>query len=224
MQSNFTTLVATLATCALTTACTPSADVARADSADTWRPLFDGRTLDGWSHPFDWGEAWVEEGEIRLRGDRKFFLVTEETFRDFVLDVEVLLPDLDSNSGIQFRSHVERNRVFGYQAEVDPTARRWSGGLYDEARRGWLNPAAEDTAAATAFRTGPGLAFEPTEWNRFRIEAIGDSLKIWVNDRLTTAHRDTMDQEGHVGLQHHGEAGKVYRFRNVRIREVGGGG
>ena len=183
-----------------------------------WRSLFDGTSLDGWSNPYDWGEAWVEEGEIRLRGDRKFFLVTEETFDDFVLEVEVLLPDTMSNSGIQFRSNVEPNRVYGYQAEVDPTGRRWSGGLYDEGRRGWLHPVQGDPASEAGFRDGPGRAFDPDGWNRYRVEARGDSLRIWVNDTLTTAYEDATDRAGVIAIQHHGEAGKVYRFRNLRVR------
>ena len=122
-----------------------------------------------------------------------------------------------------FRAHVEPNKVYGYQAEVDPKDRRWSGGLYDEGRRGWLHPVKGDSASETAFRTGPGQAFRPGQWNRYRIEAVGDSIKIYVNDTLTTAYRDSMDREGHIGIQHHGEAGKVYRYRNLRIRERSGG-
>lgn len=185
-----------------------------------WRSLFDGSTLNGWTNPYDWGTATVEDGEIRLVGDRKFFLVTEEEFEDFVFEGEVLLPDTMSNAGFMFRANVEENRVYGYQAEVDPKGRRWSGGLYDEGRRGWLVPAAGDAAAGAAFREGPGSAFRPTDWNRYRIEAVGDSLKVWVNDVLTVAYRDTADASGPVGVQHHGEDGKVYRYRNLRIREL----
>lgn len=183
-----------------------------------WRGLFDGKTLNGWRNPYDWGEAWVENGEIRMRANKKMFLVTDATFRDFTLEAEVMLPDSASNSGIMFRCHVEKNRVYGYQAEADPTRRKWSGGLYDEGRRKWLHPVDGDSASGRAFRATMGDAFIPGAWNRYRIEALGDSLKIFLNDRLTTAHRDTVDREGHIGLQHHGEAGKVYRFRNIRIR------
>lgn len=186
--------------------------------AGEWRSLFDGRTLAGWHNPYDWGEAWAEGGELRLRGAKKFFLVANERFRDFVLEAEVMLPDAASNSGIQFRSHVEKNRVYGYQAEVDPSPRQWSGGLYDEGRREWLTPVRGDTASERAFRARAGSAFKPAGWNRYRIEARGDSLKIFVNGRLTTAYRDTLDRDGYVAVQHHGEAGKVYRFRNIRVR------
>lgn len=197
-----------------------STGVSPAAGTGEWQNLVDGSTLAGWSNPYDWGEAWVENGEIRLRADKKFFLVTGSTFRDFVFEGEVMVPDTASNAGFMFRANVEPNKVYGYQAEVDPKSRRWSGGLYDEGRRGWLNPPAGDTVAGRIFREGPGRAFVPGRWNRYRIEAVGDSLKIYVNDTLTTGYRDSEDREGYIGIQHHGEAGKVYRYRNLRIRPV----
>ena len=209
-------------TAATLTACAGGSSADQAASADDaeWRPLFDGETLDGWYNPYEWGEASVQDGEIHLVADRKFFLMTEEEFGDFVFEGEVLLPDTMSNAGFMFRANVEPNRVFGYQAEVDPTGRRWAGGLYDEGRRAWLVPAARDSAAAGEFREGPGSAFQPTEWNHYRIEARGDSLKIWVNEQLTVATEDSEDAAGPIGLQHHGEEGKLYRYRNLRIRDL----
>jgi hypothetical protein len=222
MNRTITIAAALLAAALTTAACADgSADGAPAEASE-WQTLFDGETLAGWSNPYEWGEAWVEDGEIRLLADRKFFLVTDKRFADFEFEGELLLPDTISNSGVMFRAQVEPNRVYGYQAEADPKARRWSGGLYDEDRRGWLHPVRGDEASETAFREGPGQAFNPTDWNHYRIEARGDSLKIWINGTLTTAYQDATDREGVIGLQHHGEAGKVYRFRNLRIRELAG--
>ena len=192
----------------------------QSDPASEWTSLFDGKTLEGWTNPYDWGEARVENGEIRLVGNDKFFLVTDTTYRDFVFEGSVRLPDRESNSGFMFRANVDTNRVYGYQAEVDPSDRAWSGGLYDEGRRGWLHPTEDEEAAGEAFRNGHGDAFKPTGWNEYRIRAEGDSLKIWVNGEKTTAYRDTMDASGVIGLQHHGEDGKVYRFRNLRVRRL----
>lgn len=182
--------------------------------------LFDGETLEGWHNPYEWGEVWVEDGEVRLRADQKFFLVTDRQYGDFELQAEVMLPDAESNSGIMFRAHVEPNNVYGYQAEVDPTERAWSGGLYDEGRRGWLHPVREDEASVQAFRSNAGDAYRPDAWNAYQIRAVGDSLFINLNGVQTTAIRDTVDERGHIGIQHHGEEGKVYRFRNLRIREL----
>jgi len=194
-----------------------------APSGEAWTPLFDGESLSGWRNPYDWGTARVTGGVIELRADEKFFLVTEESYDDFVFEGEVQVPDRESNSGFMFRAQVDTNRVYGYQAEVDPSERAWSGGLYDEGRRGWLNPPEEDSAAGATFRQKRGGAFNPTGWNEYRIRAVGDSLRIWVNGQMATAYRDTVDSAGVIGIQHHGEDGKVYRFRNLRIREIESG-
>lgn len=204
---------------ALTLAACASPRDPAAPASEGWRPLFDGATLAGWSNPYGWGEAWVEDGEIRLRADEKFFLVTDSTYRDFVFEGEILMPEGEANSGFMFRAHAEPDRVYGYQAEVDPSDRAWSGGLYDEGRRGWLHPDREDSASVAAFTAG-GTPYRHGAWNRYRIHAEGDSLKIYVNDVLTTAYRDAEDREGVLGLQHHGEEGQVYRFRNLRVRTL----
>jgi len=105
-----------------------------------WEVLFDGETTKGFRNPYDWGEVSVANGEIHLRADKKFFLVTEKQYGDFHFTAEVKLPEGPANSGFMFRCHVQPNKVWGYQAEVDGSERRWSGGLYDEGRRKWIWP------------------------------------------------------------------------------------
>ncbi|HPC95005.1 MAG TPA: DUF1080 domain-containing protein [Sedimentisphaerales bacterium] len=194
--------------------------VAASPNRSGWTPLFDGRTLDGWNNPYDWGKAWVEDDQILLQADKKFFLVTDKRYRDFVLEAEVKVPESHSNSGFMFRCHREHNRVYGYQAEVDPSDRQWSGGLYDEGRRGWLHPRNEDGDSAKAFVQNTRGAFQRDDWNRYRIHCVGPSIRIYVNGVLTTDYIDTADRDGHIAIQHHGEAGMIYRFRNLRIREL----
>lgn len=185
-----------------------------------WKPLFDGQTLAGWKNPYDWGKAWVEDGEIQLQADKKFFLTTERPYRDFIFEAEVKMPEGDSNSGFMFRCHVAKNNVLGYQAEVDPSERQWSGGLYDEGRRLWLVPLQNDANSAKAFVERTRGAFDRNGWNRYRIHCVGSSIRIYLNGVLTTDTMDTVDREGYLAIQHHGEKGKIYRFRNLRIREL----
>jgi len=186
-----------------------------------WNELFNGSNLEGWTNPYDHGEAKVVDGEIHLVADEKFFLTTEKTFSDFIFEAEVKLPEGKSNSGFMFRCHVKPNKVWGYQAEVDPTERAWSGGLYDEGRRKWLHPQKpNDSASGNEFRAKTKGALKRYDWNKYRIHAEGDRLRIWVNDVLCTDYRDDMDAEGYIALQHHGEDGQVYKFRNIRIQEL----
>jgi len=214
--------------------------LAQADAPkDGFTPLFDGKTLEGWKNPYEWGTAEVIDGEIHLTGDKKFFLVTEKTYGDFIFEGDVLLPEGKANSGFMFRAHVEPNKVFGYQAEVDgDPVRKWAGGLYDESRRMWfisprnLKPkkdaSAEEIAAndaankesIAAFRERAGDAFKRNDWNTYRITCKGSKLKIEVNGVVTTDVEDSTDASGVIGIQHHGEKGATYKFRNLRIKEL----
>ncbi len=108
-----------------------------------YTPLFNGQDLSGWRNPYSHGEAKVVDGEIHLLANKKFFMLTKKRYADFHLSVEIHLPEGEANSGVMFRCQVDENaaqKVFGYQAECDGSDRRWSGGLYDEARRGWIWP------------------------------------------------------------------------------------
>lgn len=191
------------------------------DKEKGWIELFDGTTLNGWTNPYDHGEARVVDGAIHLVANDKFFLVTEKTYSDFIFEGEVKLPEGKSNSGFMFRCHVKPNRVWGYQAEVDASNRAWSGGLYDEGRRGWLHPLKpNDSLSGDTFREKTKDSFKRYDWNKYRIKAEGNRLQIWVNGVLCTDYIDDMDAEGYIGIQHHGEDGQVYRFRNIRIKEL----
>ncbi|MBI1312935.1 DUF1080 domain-containing protein [bacterium] len=215
-------------TALLTVAETAAAD----DSKGEWTPLFNGRDLTGWHNPYDWGKAEVVDGEIHLTADKKFFLCTDGKFANFVLEGDVHLPEGPANSGFMFRCHVEKNRVYGYQAEVDGSERRWSGGLYDEGRRAWLWPsqsgrtkeeaALKHEAESQAYFKKPEVrdALKRNDWNTYRVTCQGNHLKIEVNGITTTEYTDDTDASGYIAIQHHGEKGQTYRFRNLKIREL----
>ena len=185
-------------------------------------PLFDGKTLAGWKNPYTWGEAKVVDGVIELSADKKFFLVTEKTYGDFVFEGDVLLPEGKANSGFMFRAHAEPNKVYGYQAEVDgDAARKWSGGLYDEGRRMWFaSPVKGNAESEAAFRKRAGDAFKRNDWNTYKITCKGNKITIAVNGVVTTDVEDDKDAKGVIGIQHHGEKGAVYKFRNLKITEL----
>lgn len=194
--------------------------------------LFNEKDLSGWKNPYEWGKAEVVDGEIHLTADKKFFLVTEKQYGDFVFEGKVHLPEGKANSGFMFRCHVEPNKVFGYQAEVDGSDRRWSGGLYDEGRNGWIWPsqkgrgkleavlAHEEESQAHFKKPEVRDALKRNGWNTYRITCKGNSIKIEVNGVVTTEYTDDTDAKGHIGIQHHGEKGQTYRFRDLKIREL----
>ena len=186
-----------------------------------WIDLFNGEDLTGWKQLN--GEAKYEVIDGMITGTTvvntpNSFLVTEETYSDFILEVEMLLVD-DFNSGIQFRSESRpdfmNGRVHGYQCEVDPSERAWSAGIYDEARRGWLYPLDLNPNAKTAFKMN--------EWNHYRIECIGPDIKTYLNGVAVAHLIDDMTSEGFIGLQVHSirdeaMAGRQIKWRNIRIK------
>jgi hypothetical protein len=199
-----------------------------------YSPLFNGKDLTGWRNPHPFGEAKVVDGEIHLLADKKFFLVTEKAYTNFRLSVEIHLPEGKANSGVMFRCHVDEDaqkKVFGYQAECDGSDRKWSGGLYDESRRGWIWPSTkgrseeqflEHSEESKAFFANPTVAnaLNRNGWNRFVVTCIDEVITIEVNGIQTVRFRDTTDASGFIGIQHHGEKGQTYRFRNLFIREL----
>jgi hypothetical protein len=184
--------------------------------------IFDGKSTAGWRNPYTWGKIEVIDGEIHLTGEKKFFLVTEKTYTDFVFEGEVKLPEGKANSGFMFRAHVEPNKVWGYQAEVDgDEKRKWAGGLYDEGKRQWfISPIKGDKESEEAFRKRAGDAFKRNDWNTYRITCQGKKLKIEVNGVTTTECEDDRDASGVIGIQHHGEKGATYKFRNLKLKEL----
>jgi hypothetical protein len=71
-----------------------------------------------------------------------------------------------------------------------------------------------------AFRARAGEALKRNEWNTYRITCQGKRIKIEVNGVVTTDVEDDMDATGVIAIQHHGEKGQTYKFRNLRIKEL----
>lgn len=187
-----------------------------------WVDLFNGKDLTGWENPYSWGEAKVKNGNIELVGNKKFFLSTKKQYSDFEFMAEVKLPVGKANSGFLFRSQRKPNgQMFGYQAEVDGAERRWSGGLYDEGRRKWLQPIKPEDHPQNikTWTEEKRNALKRNDWNRYRIKCVGEKIQVWVNGVNTLDITDDLDSSGYFGLQHHGENGQVYRFRNIKIKE-----
>jgi hypothetical protein len=191
-----------------------------APAADAWAALFDGRSTAGWIQRGGKAAYTVEDGALVGRtvlGERNSFLCPPKEYADFVLEFEVWV-DPKLNSGVQVRSESRPDYrsgvVHGYQIEIDPSERAWSGGIYDEQRRGWLSSPTGDPAARKAFKVG--------EWNRYRVEANGDRLRTWVNDVPVADLTDGMTRSGFIGFQVHQaeEAGLVVKWRNIRIQEL----
>ena len=189
---------------------------------DGWVDLFNGKDLTGWKQLNGEAKYEVVNGVIvgtTVMNTPNSFICTEKSYSDFIFEVDLLV-EPNMNSGIQFRSESKADfnngRVHGYQCEVDPSDRAWSGGIYDEARRGWLYTLELNPEAKSALKMG--------EWNRYRIECIGSSIKTWLNGIACSHVIDDMTPTGFIALQVHGigtakeKEGQQIKWKNVRIK------
>src|SRR5688572_3809873 len=208
-------------------------------------PLF-GKDLSGWVKRGGNATYAIEGNEIvgtSVLNSPNTFLCTERTYGDFILEYDFKV-DPRLNSGVQIRSEcfdqatkVEWNgksidipagRVHGYQIEIDPEASRdrwWTGGIYDEGRRGWLYPGISG-GGEKAFTDRGRKLFKQGAWNHVRVEAVGDSIHTWLNGKPCAAIRDDMTLRGFIALQVHTigndvqKNGTQVRWRNLKITDL----
>lgn len=211
-----------------------AAEPAAKPDADGFVPLFNGQNLAGFVQVGGKAKYRVEDGQVVgqcVANTPNSFLCTERHYTNFILEVEFKV-DPKLNSGIQIRSHsfdqakeyewqgktikVAAGRVHGYQVEIDPSTRGWSGGIYDEGRRGWLNNLKDRPEAGKAFKQG--------DWNKFRVECRGDSIKTWINSVPAADLKDGYTPAGFIALQVHSVGAKdnpmEVRWRNIRLKEL----
>lgn len=192
------------------------------DTPPLFRPIFDGKTLDGWVRRGGKAEYRVEDGCIvgqTRPNSPNTFLCTERDFADFELDLEFKIDD-KLNSGVQIRSHASpdyRNGVVhGYQVEIDPSNRAYTCGIYEEQGRGWLDSLDDRKAAREAYRNG--------QWNRMRVIAEGNHIRTWINGVPAADLIDDGASSGFIGLQVHGVGNRAdpleVRWRNIMLREL----
>jgi len=210
--------------------------------------LFNGKDLAGWVKRGGKATYHVESGEIvgtSTLNTPNTFLCTARNYSDFILEYDFKV-DPKLNSGVQFRSlwfdhsteskwngksiKVPANRVHGYQCEIDPDVARgrmWSAGIYDEGRRGWLFPAGgEQSEEAKKFSEQGRKIFKPGDWNHVRIEAVGNSIKTWLNGTPCADIQDDLTSSGFIALQVHAidqdksKDGTQVRWRNLKLQEV----
>jgi hypothetical protein len=185
-----------------------------------WIPLFNGKDLTGWEQKN--GKATYEAKDGCIVGTSapnspNSFLCTTKDYGDFELEFEVKV-DAALNSGVQIRSQsmptYQSGRVHGYQVEI--AVGGFSGGIYDEARRGKFLNAEQPTDEIKKL-------LKDNEWAKYRVICKGDQIQVWVNGVKVTDLKDDMTKSGFIGLQVHGVGARTdplrASWRNIRLRE-----
>lgn len=173
---------------------------------DKYTPIFDGKTLKGWTQRNGTATYRVENGAIvgkTKEGSPNSFLCTDKLYGNFDLKFEVKV-DNGLNSGVQIRSQTKdgpKGRVNGPQVEIEMSGKNGaeSGYIYGEAAGGWMTP---------ADKRKPHKHFKDGEWNAYRVVAKDAHIQVWINGVQIS---DLVDKEklkshpkGFIGLQVHG--------------------
>lgn len=185
-----------------------------------WEYLSDTENLNDWTIKGGHATYTIADGVIKgttVKNSPNTFLTTNKNYADFILELDYKV-DSTINSGIQIRSnsypYYRNGVVHGYQVEIDPSDRAWSAGIYDEQQRGWLCPLTDNSEAQKAFKQN--------EWNHYRIEVIGDTIKTWINDVPAAYLIDEKTASGFIGLQVHSigeneKEGATVSWKNIKI-------
>lgn len=186
-----------------------------------WIVLFNGKNLEGWEQKNGFARYDVKDGCIvgsSYPDSPNSFLCTKQSYSDFELEFEVNV-DAELNSGVQIRSlslpDYQNGRVHGYQVEI--AVGGFSGGIYDEARRGKFLNAEQPTAEIRAL-------VKANQWARYRVVCQGDRIQTWVNGVKVTDITDNVTKTGFIGLQVHGVGKRAdtlhVMWRNIRLRTL----
>ena len=188
-----------------------------------FKPLFNGKNLDGWKLVRGQGPGYVVEGDrIVCPSDGGGNLFTEKEYANFVLRLEFKLSP-GGNNGIGLRAPLEGDAAYqGMEIQVldDPAPQ------YKD-----IKPAQHSGSIYLVFAAKQGLLKPTGEWNSYEITANGRHVSIKLNQTMIVdADLDTMkDPEilkahpglarktGHIGFLGHRSH---VEFRNVRIKEL----
>jgi hypothetical protein len=184
------------------------------------KPLFNGKTLEGWEGDpkhFRVENGMIVGGTLSERMARNVFIATTKSFQNFDLRLKIKIEGTDGfiNSGIQIRSVRVPNstEMYGYQVDAGD---KWWGKLYDESRRRKVIGEAANLEAVAA-------AVKKDDWNEMRIRAEGARIRSWVNGVPAldyTEKEPNMPQDGSIGLQVHGGGTVKVSFKDITIEEL----
>ena len=199
-------------------------------------PIFDGKTLNGWTQLNGTATYRVNKGAIigkTKEGSPNSFLCSDKLYGDFELKFQVKLISNELNSGVQIRSQCKEltdkekargdkhGRVNGPQVEIEATKEKGaeSGYVYGEALGGWMTPKSDLI---------PHKHFKNGEWNQYRIVAKGPRIQTWVNgtivSNLTDREKHKSHPKGFIGLQVHsikkGSGPYMVAWKNIKIKEL----
>lgn len=188
-----------------------------------FRPLFDEKSLAGWSVVAEGDKTvegeWTWKDGVLSAKPASSWLRSDKEFGDYVLELEFRVP-VNGNSGVFLRVPELKEKEYPWTHGMEIQILDDHGSAYEGKLKDWQFTGSIYGVAPAKDSTFKG----PGEWNAYRITCQGDDVKIELNGKVVS--RADMSQEeslksrprkGRIGLQNHGTG---VEFRKVRIREL----
>ena len=200
--------------------------------------LFNGRDLSGWQvdvpapdsnvrvrNPFV-----VRNGMLVSLGEPRGHLVTDSSYSDYRLEIEYRFAATPGNAGVLVHASTPRALYGMFPRSIEVQIESGNAGdfwciLEDirvpdmESRRG--PPADWGTTEGKARRilNLTDNSEKPVgEWNTMAIEAVGRSIRVWVNGDLVNDGSDATADHGRIALQ---SEGSEVEFRKILLAQIG---
>ena len=192
-----------------------------ARSPGDYVPLFDGKSLAGWS-------GWGSQGPLSRQEMRGIWSVRDGDLIGSVTQSHLFSPRGDyanfrvrarvkvnegGNSGLYFRAAKGPGFPPGYEAQINATHR-------DPNKTGSLYKRGEGAVRAIARSPVPS-----NTWFVLEAEAVGDHIRVWVEGKLTADWRDPQRSyaRGHFAIQIH-DPQTVVQVRKLEVMELDASG
>ena len=191
------------ASAALLAAALVLSSCSRTGGAAGLQPMFDGKTLAGWT-PQGTAQWRVENGVIVCDKGGDGWLSTDATYTDFELSLEYR-NIAKGNSGIFLRCPRKGSPYpapdLGYELQINNEEPKWATGSIEDyiQRLMPINP-------------------EPNVWHKVEVTAQGDHFVVKFDGQKVLDGHNAKWRSGYIGLQYHVDS-KI-EFRNVMIKAL----
>ena len=202
-----------------------SLNFSRAEDADGWVNLFNGKDLSNWMNVNCAPETWrVDEGVIKCTGKPTGALRTPRIYENFVLEAEWRHMTSGGNAGIFiWASPIAAKGVPFLRAIEVQVLDTGYGNTESYTTHGDVFPIHGSTM--DPFGKHHGMRSFPSEqrskpspeWNHYRIEGNNGVLRLSVNGKEVSGGEKCNWRKGYIGLE---SEGAPTEWRMVRIKEL----
>jgi 3-keto-disaccharide hydrolase len=196
-----------------------------AQPAAAWKPLFDGKSLDGWEHVGP-GRFVIEDGKLRTEGGMGLLYYSREKLGDCTIKVVYKLGTPRSNSGLYIRI-------------ADKPADPWYAVHHGfEVQIADGGKPARGTGSIYTFADAKAQPAKPLDWNTLEVTLKGNKISTVINGKAVAEFdaselkpqaedktgegdpaRGPRPEVGYIGLQNHDKDSTVF-FKEVSVRPL----